>query len=167
MLRYQDRTESYGQSTGPELTSSQVVRQIFNLNFIKYPNSLSSNITKVAIVVFSKKLKKKLFCGLDLQIFFSGILSTALCCLTVVGNYEHIFTIILTIVIAAGLLLMILIIYRQPVDNIELSFKVPCVPILPCLSILINLYLMFQLDVNTWIRFGVWVLIGKKVFLKT
>ncbi|CAB0042061.1 unnamed protein product [Trichogramma brassicae] len=49
---------------------------------------------------------------------------------------------------------------RQPVQESDLSFKVPLVPLIPCLSILINLYLMLQLDFYTWIRFLVWMIIG-------
>lgn len=42
-----------------------------------------------------------------------------------------------------------------------LLLQVPLVPIIPALSIFINLYLMLVLDVYTWIRFGVWLAIGK------
>jgi hypothetical protein len=42
-----------------------------------------------------------------------------------------------------------------------LLLQVPFVPIVPALSIFINLYLMLVLDVYTWIRFGVWLAIGK------
>jgi hypothetical protein len=67
-------------------------------------------------------------------------------------------------VVVAGLILSVLIIGRQPVDDIKLTFKVPLVPILPCVSIFINLYLMFQLDENTWIRFAIWLLIGYFIY---
>lgn len=68
--------------------------------------------------------------------------------------------VVLTVVLAA-LLLTLFVIGRQPVADIELSFKVPLVPFIPCLSVLMNIYLMFQLDSNTWIRFAVWLAIGK------
>jgi hypothetical protein len=41
--------------------------------------------------------------------------------------------------------------------------QVPLVPIVPALSVFINLYLMLVLDVYTWIRFGVWLAIGKSI----
>jgi hypothetical protein len=44
--------------------------------------------------------------------------------------------------------------------------QVPLVPIVPALSVFINLYLMLVLDVYTWIRFGVWLAIGKCVELE-
>lgn len=67
--------------------------------------------------------------------------------------------VVLTVILAA-LLLTLFVIGRQPVAEIELSFKVPLVPFIPCLSVLMNIYLMFQLDSNTWIRFAVWLAIG-------
>ena len=41
------------------------------------------------------------------------------------------------------------------------ALQVPLVPVVPAASIFINLYLMLVLDVYTWIRFGVWLAIGK------
>lgn len=46
---------------------------------------------------------------------------------------------------------------------VVLLLQVPLVPIVPALSVFINLYLMLVLDVYTWIRFGVWLAIGKSV----
>jgi hypothetical protein len=43
---------------------------------------------------------------------------------------------------------------------------VPLVPILPGISVVINIYLMMMLSVETWIRFGVWMAIGKSLLLK-
>ena len=62
------------------------------------------------------------------------------------------------------MVMLYLIIARQPTSDNDLSFKVPAVPFVPLLSIFINLYLMFQLDVNTWIRFAVWLVIGYIIY---
>ncbi|XP_078043796.1 cationic amino acid transporter slimfast isoform X1 [Augochlora pura] len=68
-------------------------------------------------------------------------------------------TVILVILIIM-LLLNLAAVARQPVQDVDIAFKVPLVPFLPCCSIFINLYLMLQLDAFTWIRFAVWMLIG-------
>lgn len=124
------------------LTSvSIVLRQLTNYKFTREPSNVSSNIAKVGVVVY-------------------GILCIAFC-----GILKFDFnaaTITLLSIVGAALVLNIVILSRQPVDtSVELSFKVPLVPLLPCVSILVNLYLMFQLDSNTWIRFGVWLVLGK------
>lgn len=37
-------------------------------------------------------------------------------------------------------------------------------PLIPCISVIINIYLMMQLDVYTWVRFIVWLIIGKVMY---
>lgn len=61
-----------------------------------------------------------------------------------------------------GILLLILLgISVQPRPKIlQPYFKVPLVPLIPAVSIFVNIYLMLMLDVNTWIRFGAWMIIG-------
>lgn len=127
------------------LTYKHIFKQMINFNSIKQPNHLSSSITKIGIVVYSV-----------FAIIFCAILGKAIS--------NNIYAQVALVIIVAAMLLIILIIARQPIDNIELTFKVPMVPLLPCLSVLINLYLMFQLDVETWIRFVVWIAIGKLNF---
>lgn len=61
-------------------------------------------------------------------------------------------------VLAAVVLLCICL---QPRELCARVFTVPLVPLVPAISIFINIYLMLQLDVMTWIRFAVWMAIGK------
>lgn len=42
--------------------------------------------------------------------------------------------------------------------------KVPLVPLTPAVSILINVFLMMKLSYLTWIRFTVWIAVGKRLF---
>uniref|UniRef100_A0A7N5J9Z8 Cationic amino acid transporter 3-like n=1 Tax=Ailuropoda melanoleuca TaxID=9646 RepID=A0A7N5J9Z8_AILME len=52
------------------------------------------------------------------------------------------------------------VIWRQPQSSTPLPFKVPALPLLPLLSIFVNVSLMMQMTAATWLRFGVWMLIG-------
>lgn len=142
VLRYQ----CDGKATAIEMetTNAQLLRQIFNVNGIKHANRLSSAITKFSIISFS-------------------IAAIILCLLIDYAQSNEMNTVvgIAITVISAALLLLVAVIARQPVSDVKLTFKVPFVPWIPCLSVLINLYLMFQLDLQTWIRFAVWGAIGK------
>jgi hypothetical protein len=39
--------------------------------------------------------------------------------------------------------------------------QVPLVPLVPYLSVCMNVYLMVQLDYLTWVRFIIWLIVGK------
>lgn len=65
--------------------------------------------------------------------------------------------VLLVVLIAVVLLLICL----QPREAKSGLFRVPFVPVVPAISIFINIYLMLQLDSWTWIRFGVWMIVGE------
>lgn len=52
VLRYED--EGFYVAREINVGMPRVIKQMFNLNFIKKPDSLSSNIAKCGVVVFSK-----------------------------------------------------------------------------------------------------------------
>lgn len=142
VLRYQVTTDYTAKEL--EITFPQIIRQLVNANLVKRPTNLSSNITKSIVVTFC-------------------LISIVLCTLlnALESTTGTISALLIPIIIVLGvLILLILILARQPTSEVELTFKVPLVPFLPCLSIVINLYLMFQLDMHTWIRFIVWLIIG-------
>lgn len=58
-----------------------------------------------------------------------------------------------------------IILVRQPKSSEILSFSVPFTPWFPALSIMINIYLMCELDVATWIRFAIWIAIGLIIYI--
>lgn len=144
VLRYQEDDESYLNKT-PSATS-QILRQIFNLNFLKQPNALSSHIIKITVVLFT--MFSAIFCVLNENLNFKEIS---------VNN-------ILMLLVGLCLIIFIVVIARQPKFKCDLAFKVPAVPLLPLISIFMNLYLMFQLDINTWVRFAIWIIIGYVIY---
>lgn len=66
--------------------------------------------------------------------------------------------------IALLVALSLAVIARQPTGCGSTSFQVPFVPWLPALSILVNSYLMMLLDMMTWVRFVVWIVIGLLIY---
>lgn len=60
--------------------------------------------------------------------------------------------------------ILFVIIQRQPKVKCDLGFKAPMVPFLPTISLFLNIYLMFQLNISTWIRFGIWFIFGMIVY---
>jgi APA family basic amino acid/polyamine antiporter len=56
------------------------------------------------------------------------------------------------------------IILRRTRPDLERSFRVPAVPLLPILSVLACFYLMLNLPGETWLRFAVWMIIGVVVY---
>ena len=57
---------------------------------------------------------------------------------------------------------VIILRYKEP--NRTRPFRVPWVPITPLISIAACIYLMIQLPRLTWIRFGIWLLIGFVIY---
>lgn len=72
--------------------------------------------------------------------------------------------ILLLFIVGVLLIGTLILISRQPTSSTKLTFTVPLIPWLPGLSILINIYLMMLLDVMTWVRFAVWILIGLSIY---
>ena len=55
----------------------------------------------------------------------------------------------------------LIVLQLQPKNRVTFSFMVPCVPLLPTLSIFINLLLLTLLHPLTYVRFAIWITIGK------
>ncbi|KAJ0061568.1 hypothetical protein NL108_005796 [Boleophthalmus pectinirostris] len=68
------------------------------------------------------------------------------------------------ILLAVMCVLCFIIICRQPQSKEALTFKVPLLPWLPLFSVFVNIYLMMQLDMGTWLRFTVWMAIGFAIY---
>lgn len=141
VLRYQDEEMTKVVS----VKAPNVFRQFFNGNSYREPNSMTSAITKIGIVIFA------IFC-------------LVWCSFQKVFDMDSTGGIVSLSVVGAVLIGICVVIAMQPVSTIELTFKVPLVPFVPCLSVFANLYLMFQLDLNTWIRFLIWIVIGYVIY---
>jgi APA family basic amino acid/polyamine antiporter len=53
---------------------------------------------------------------------------------------------------------------RRNRPDLERSFRVPLYPVTPILGALMCAYLMLNLGADTWITFGVWMLVGIAVY---
>ncbi|MFE6860209.1 amino acid permease [Nocardia sp. NPDC057668] len=56
------------------------------------------------------------------------------------------------------------IVLRRTRPDLERGFKVPLVPFVPILSVIACAWLMFNLSVETWLRFLVWMALGFVVY---
>lgn len=143
VLRYRDDENSSLKEM--DYTNGIVLRQMLNMNSIKSPNNLSSRITTIGVSIY-------------------GVITIVFCIFT--KNITELDTInsIIFAVLAAGMVLCVAIIACQPTSQTKLTFRVPWVPVLPCVSILMNLFLMFQLDIHTWARLGLWLILGYIIY---
>lgn len=125
-------------STKLTYTRKEYMRQMLNLDKVVSPTPLSSHVAAHSAVMFS------LFC-----IPFS-----------VMVQRDSWHSRIMLPLMVLKMILCLVVMARQPADVSSLSFKVPAVPFLPGLSILVNVFLTTKLSEETWIRFGVWMLVG-------
>ncbi|RLU25797.1 hypothetical protein DMN91_001957 [Ooceraea biroi] len=126
-----------------------IMKQLVNANKLNHSTKLTSQIVTSLVS-----------CYVVLCACIGALLST---CLEEINAGKAIFIVPLAILVVA-LLIVLCFIYLQPVSDKELSFSVPLVPFLPGLSIIINIYLMMMLDVMTWIRFAVWMVVGLSIY---
>ncbi|XP_072948860.1 cationic amino acid transporter 3 [Epargyreus clarus] len=125
-------------------TPYTVARQTFNLLGLKQPTQLSATIAKWSIFIF-----------FVLALVSCALLSAAAGRARAAAGAAA----------AAAALLALLALYRQPQNTVtHLSFTVPLVPLVPFLSVFMNVYLMVQLDYQTWMRFIIWLVIGYVIY---
>ncbi|EDV52098.1 cationic amino acid transporter 3 isoform X1 [Drosophila erecta] len=137
-------------SSSERFTFGSVCTQLFNVHRIQEPNAISSRIVGVL---------STLFCLIALGV---GVLIMQ--AHSLIASKE-VWALTLLVVLVVLMILVIFLICLQPREARGRLFRVPFVPIVPAISIFINIYLMLQLDTWTWIRFGVWMIVGIPVFL--
>ena len=77
-----------------------------------------------------------------------------------VVDLTNIGTLFAFVLVSAGVIVL-----RRLEPDRPRPFRAPLVPLTPIISIVTCLYLMFQLPKLTWIRFGIWLVIGLFVYL--
>nr|XP_022908557.1 high affinity cationic amino acid transporter 1-like [Onthophagus taurus] len=152
ILRYRDAYGYDDDSNGDKLKkeNDSFIGNVFNTSRNKEPTRLSQNISLSYILIYTT-----LALVIALLLFF---------------GYSHLeegrlYIIILVSVVGGIMIILLFLLAFQPTTKETLFFKVPFVPIIPALSVLINIYLMLMLDYKTWIRFGVWTIIGILIYL--
>jgi basic amino acid/polyamine antiporter, APA family len=75
--------------------------------------------------------------------------------LTELANLVNIGTLFAFVLVSIGVIIL-----RRTRPDLHRSFRVPAVPLLPILSVLACFYLMLNLPGETWLRFGIWMVVG-------
>jgi basic amino acid/polyamine antiporter, APA family len=79
--------------------------------------------------------------------------------INLLAEMVNIGTLLAFIIVCAGVWII-----RRRDPNLRRPFKTPWVPAVPILGILISSYLMYNLALMTWIRLGVWLVIGMFIY---
>lgn len=56
------------------------------------------------------------------------------------------------------------IVFRYTKPQAPRTFRLPLMPVIPIIGIIFSLFLILQLPADTWLRFGIWLLIGLAIY---
>jgi len=79
--------------------------------------------------------------------------------LTALAELVNIGTLFAFVLVAIGVIVL-----RRTRPDLKRAFRCPGVPVVPVLAVLAAFYLMLNLPAATWIRFGVWMVLGFVVY---
>lgn len=79
--------------------------------------------------------------------------------LETLAHLVNIGTLFAFILVSVGVVLL-----RRSRPDLPRSFRVPAAPVVATLAVLLCLYLMLNLTGDTWVRFGVWMVLGVVVY---
>jgi len=54
---------------------------------------------------------------------------------------------------------------RRTRPDQERSFRLPWMPVIPIFGVIASAFLILQLDPETWLRFGIWLIIGLVIYM--
>ncbi|WP_020125217.1 amino acid permease [Streptomyces sp. 303MFCol5.2] len=79
--------------------------------------------------------------------------------LSELAELVNIGTLFAFVVVAIGVIIL-----RRSRPDLPRSFRTPWVPFLPIVSVCASLWLMLNLPAETWLRFGIWMVVGFVVY---
>ncbi|HEY2771930.1 MAG TPA: amino acid permease [Solirubrobacteraceae bacterium] len=79
--------------------------------------------------------------------------------LKTLAELVNIGTLFAFVLVALGVIFL-----RRSRPDLERPFRTPMVPLVPILSVLASVWLMLNLASTTWIRFGVWLVVGLIIY---
>ncbi|WP_327294646.1 MULTISPECIES: amino acid permease [unclassified Streptomyces] len=80
--------------------------------------------------------------------------------ISVLADLVNIGTLFAFILVAVGVIIL-----RRQRPDLPRAFRTPLVPLVPVLSALASFWLMLNLPAETWIRFGIWMVVGGVVYV--
>ena len=110
------------------------------------PNSSTSMTSSIVLIIF-----------VVATAVFSFIVTFASESL-LLGAWWTIVCLLISVII---LIIVTVVIVKQPQNQTSLFFKTPYVPFVPLLSIFLNMLMMSSLSYKAWLRFSVWLFVGK------
>ncbi|MFG2129815.1 amino acid permease [Streptomyces sp. NPDC048751] len=79
--------------------------------------------------------------------------------LSELAELVNIGTLFAFVVVAIGVIIL-----RRTRPDLPRAFRTPWVPVIPILSVCASLWLMLNLPAETWLRFGIWMVVGFFVY---
>ncbi|XP_038061456.1 cationic amino acid transporter 2-like isoform X2 [Patiria miniata] len=113
---------------------------------------------------FKMPVNACVFCGVVAALNFIGISSVIVFASDCLLNKEP-WALAVTSLMSALIVILLIVIARQPQSNAVLAFKVPMVPLIPATSLFINIYLLVQIDRLTWVRYLTCMCVGVVIYL--
>ncbi|KAJ1526896.1 hypothetical protein ONE63_008448 [Megalurothrips usitatus] len=149
VLRYSDTRTAHTEKSEP-LTFARSVGALVNVERATRPSVFTTGAA--GILIFAQTLLTLALCVL-LNVAGDTLYTDPMPWL---GSLLALFVPLVVVVVMLG---------QQPQTDVSyLSFTVPGLPYVPAVSLFLNFYLMVNLEIETWVRFVVWMIIGSVLY---